>query len=343
MQIKKLFRFTYQILLKLCDSIFLFLLKIFKIHSDGASKNAIIATGKIGDTILFLSILKRYETSQLTIFCDEGLYSYLLKRTNANIEKINRRKFLRNPIYRYYHAFGISRFQTVVCPGSYWNAHAEGFMEKLTNAQVIKVSKRPSEHELYRITRSLDMLNLEKVGSTKNVTQENSFENVVGITDGLVIAPGASDKRRSLEPQMLAEYVANEFSDFTKIYILGSKDQYSELISLQNELLEKDFQPEVYCNLQLDKVEELLASSKSYIGADSGLSHLAAALGIDTYVFAAGGHWEQFFPYPPHYKNVVTYSSQMQSCFKCNHKCRFPLRQSRFKCVIDAQLDWTKS
>jgi ADP-heptose:LPS heptosyltransferase len=61
----------------------------------------------------------------------------------------------------------------------------------------------------------------------------------------------------------------------------------------------------------------LLAMSRGYIGRDSGVMHMAAALGRSVLAAYGGGHWGRFFPS----SGAAVVVSQSMSCRGCNFSC----------------------
>jgi ADP-heptose:LPS heptosyltransferase len=61
----------------------------------------------------------------------------------------------------------------------------------------------------------------------------------------------------------------------------------------------------------------LLAMSRGYVGRDSGVMHMAAALGRSVLAAYGGGHWGRFFPS----SGPAVVVSRFMSCRGCNFSC----------------------
>lgn len=64
----------------------------------------------------------------------------------------------------------------------------------------------------------------------------------------------------------------------------------------------------------------LLQKSEFYIGSETGIVHLAAAVGAPTICLIGGGHFGRFFPYGDPAMNRVVYDKDMR-CMKDNWAC----------------------
>ncbi|MEY2905643.1 MAG: hypothetical protein RLZZ408_114 [Verrucomicrobiota bacterium] len=68
---------------------------------------------------------------------------------------------------------------------------------------------------------------------------------------------------------------------------------------------------------QLSVSLALLAMSRGYVGRDSGVMHMAAAVGRSVLAAYGGGHWGRFFPS----SGPAVVVSQAMSCRGCNFSC----------------------
>jgi ADP-heptose:LPS heptosyltransferase/tetratricopeptide (TPR) repeat protein len=86
-------------------------------------------------------------------------------------------------------------------------------------------------------------------------------------------------------------------------------------------------------DLSLWQAAALLERSAFYIGTDTSIAHISAALRVPTFVVLGGGHFGRFFPYPAGH-SVVCVTHPLE-CFNCYWKCRL----SYNKCVADISVD----
>jgi len=82
-------------------------------------------------------------------------------------------------------------------------------------------------------------------------------------------------------------------------------------------------------DLSLWQAAALLERAKFYIGSDTSVAHIAAALKVPTFVLLGGGHFGRFFPYPE--GSSVNCLTHKLDCFNCYWKCK----QTYNKCIAD--------
>ncbi|WLT33239.1 glycosyltransferase family 9 protein [Geothrix sp. PMB-07] len=77
----------------------------------------------------------------------------------------------------------------------------------------------------------------------------------------------------------------------------------------------------------LRETAALLAHCRMAVGADTGLAHLACALGVPQAIVLGGGHFGRFLPYSP----LTAVACLPLACFGCNWQCPY----ERVHCVKD--------
>ena len=73
--------------------------------------------------------------------------------------------------------------------------------------------------------------------------------------------------------------------------------------------------------------------SLMYVGNDSGLVHIAMAVGIPTVCIIGGGHLGRFYPYGDEKMHIPVYYKM--PCFGCNWKCIYP----EIRCINNINVD----
>jgi ADP-heptose:LPS heptosyltransferase/tetratricopeptide (TPR) repeat protein len=73
----------------------------------------------------------------------------------------------------------------------------------------------------------------------------------------------------------------------------------------------------------------LVERAAFYVGSDTSVAHIAAAMKVPTFVLLGGGHFGRFFPYPE--GSSVTCLTHKLECFNCYWKCS----QRYNKCIAD--------
>ena len=71
----------------------------------------------------------------------------------------------------------------------------------------------------------------------------------------------------------------------------------------------------------------IIQKARLAVGAETGLAHIACAVGTPNVVLLGGGHFGRFMPYSP----LTTLASLPLDCFACNWRCRY----SRPHCICD--------
>jgi len=75
----------------------------------------------------------------------------------------------------------------------------------------------------------------------------------------------------------------------------------------------------------------LLRRCRLAVGAETGLAHIACAVGTQNVILLGGGHFGRFMPYSP----LTSVVSLPLECFGCNWNCRY----QRWHCVKDLAVD----
>ena len=146
----------------------------------------------------------------------------------------------------------------------------------------------------------------------------NKDINIPGlITEKIIsISPFSSDPIRDW-PHKNFKRLIQHFKDEFSILLVGSSNQESELKKLQdkckNVFLVKD--------LNLNEIAAVLYKSKVFIGLDSGLTHIAAKVGVKSIAIIGGGNFGTFFPFSK-FENCDCLYYKMD-CFGCEWNCIF--------------------
>ncbi len=78
----------------------------------------------------------------------------------------------------------------------------------------------------------------------------------------------------------------------------------------------------------------ILKRCKLAVGAETGLAHIACAVGTPNVILLGGGHFGRFMPYSPETSAVVN----PLECFGCNWQCKYPT----VHCIQDVQTRFTE-
>lgn len=110
------------------------------------------------------------------------------------------------------------------------------------------------------------------------------------------------------------------YRDTFRIFILCSEDQKPVALS-DFYTLNKDV---IILSLNLSNIPKFLFNASLFIGNDSGLTHLAAKLGVRTIAIIGGGSFGRFFPIPNKDYNIE-YKYKQLDCFGCKWKCIYDI------------------
>lgn len=109
---------------------------------------------------------------------------------------------------------------------------------------------------------------------------------------------------------------------------LGGREDFE--INRQNleQLRQKGVRTLNLCGkLSLRQTAALMKQCRLAVGAETGLAHIAAALGVPHVIVIGGGHFGRFMPYSP----KTTLAALPLDCYGCNWNCRYG--QEKIYCI----------
>jgi ADP-heptose:LPS heptosyltransferase len=132
-----------------------------------------------------------------------------------------------------------------------------------------------------------------------------------------VIFPGASERLRMWPEEKFAKLASIIVSKGITPIICGK--------SLEMEIAKRIKAVEsnsiIMCNeTDIWTLASILKQSIFYVGNDTGIAHLSAAVGTPTICIIGGGHFERFFPYGDRNINRIVYNHNI-TCKYDNWKC----------------------
>jgi len=87
-------------------------------------------------------------------------------------------------------------------------------------------------------------------------------------------------------------------------------------------------------SLALPQVVKELLAAEVVLAPETGLAHVAATLGMPTFLVAGGGHWGRFIPYPAEAPFLLKVLYYPLPCYGCGWHCIYPLRAGQpFFCL----------
>ena len=133
----------------------------------------------------------------------------------------------------------------------------------------------------------------------------------------LAVFPGAANPIRNVPMLGRAIRQVSELNDFA---LLGlGAESHHDLVA---KTIEDSGRPGVNLagRTSLTIAAALLEKCRLALGTDTGLAHLACAVGCRNVVILGGGDFGRFFPYSP----LTSAVSLPLACYYCHYVCRFP-------------------
>lgn len=147
---------------------------------------------------------------------------------------------------------------------------------------------------------------------------------------------GAHNPKRVIPETLLTHAIQNLHAAGYKIVLIGTEEDIAANI------IEKNQNIPIYKKLSLAEVKSVLLSSKLFIGADSGILHIAAALGVPSIGVYGPNVPRRSGPRNP----KVSFFEQDLECRPCNQnvecpiavKCMMTLDKNKFLDLIKSKL-----
>ncbi len=148
---------------------------------------------------------------------------------------------------------------------------------------------------------------------------------------------GAHNPKRVIPESLVTYAVQNLHARGYKVVLIGTEVEIAE------EIIQKNNNIPIYHKLTLAEVKEVLLSSKLFIGADSGILHIAAALGVTSIGVYGPNVPRRSGPRT----SAVSFFEQDLDCRPCNQniecpigvKCMLTLDQNKFLELILKKLN----
>lgn len=153
----------------------------------------------------------------------------------------------------------------------------------------------------------------------ETAVKELIFEN--HIEDFALVFPGTRGAEKSIKFWDIDKYarvVDYLHEKGLKVIILGGEEEENICYSIA---ARSQLRPRVIVNqTTIWQSAAILKLAKIYVGSDTSMAHISAAIGIPTVVLLGGGHFGRFFPYPGN-PNVKAVYKKM-NCYNCNWECK---------------------
>ena len=178
----------------------------------------------------------------------------------------------------------------------------------------------------------LDSKILEDATPSLSVNLSSGVRILSHENEWIGICPGASfqTKKMPLVHWNSVFAILSKLKPGIKVAIFGAKTDIKDAMELENILSSYDIDFINFSGkLTLPESAEYLSKMKLYMGNDSGLGHIAEAVGVDCYTFF--GPTVEQFGFSPWRKNSRVYSSNI-GCRPCSKHGKTPCRFNDMKC-----------
>ena len=306
---------------------------------------AIVRVDGIGDYILFRNIIPLLKRS--AAYRDYDIYfvgNKLWKDLSLFLDGsyfrdslwINKKQFLRNPIYRYY-IFIKLRFVAVevavnpvysrdfvddavmrainACQKVGYRGDAANISESQLRegdkiySKFIGPSKDVSLFEFYRNKDFFSQLLGEQLDISRPSLAFNSSRQLCKCTSVnkpryIVVFPGGGQDFKIWDYKSYGKIIRHVLDNHDHhIYIAGSKQDAKHAAAILKHMGNPHVRiTNLTGTLSLVDLLYLLSRSSLYVGSDTGAAHMCACSGVPVISFFTGQHFGRFAPYPDHFQ-----------------------------------------
>jgi len=293
----------------------------------------IIHTGALGDIICALKAIECVFSKNWIDFCCQGHIFPVLKvlPNIRNVIDINH-SIMRYAFMSEYSSElkdWLKNYQWVLLI-SFSEEWEKSFSKYDLN--IVRIPPRPPIDEIIHTTRFLlDQFHLQtwipiNSSDIQNfILQKKTRSYTTSIDSGgksIYIHPGSgsSFKNWPIERYILLAKHLQQQNNFVQ-WILGPAECELKNILIQNDVTSEN----ILQTNKMNRVMHVLSQADHYIGNDSGISHLAAYIGIDTTVIFGPSDFRRWHPIGPFVKTIPDQIPICLPCFekgirKCSHK-----------------------
>jgi ADP-heptose:LPS heptosyltransferase len=371
----------YRIFLEMGDG---FILWLFPSRERRSSLHEVLLVrpDALGDFVLWLDAVKDYrdiyppDKYRITLIANAHWATLAVRLSYWDeVISLDRRKFLKNPFYRWVMMAKIRKygFHVVIHPvfsREYFLGDALvrasgarrriGFSGDISNSKEAYRQRADKWYttiirgqagivmELQRNAEFVRALGLQgfKVGIPHINLVFNLPDGFPLKGDYFVVCPGTARGEKRWPLEKFAELI-NRVCQQTgwKAVLCGAENEMSIVEKLKNLL--KDSAIDYAGKTSLDEFFAIISKARMVVGNDSSSIHIATALGVPSVAIVGGGHFGRFVPYDAgplreaQILPLVVY--QWMDCFNCNWKCIYHVPEgSPCPCVgeISENLVW---
>lgn len=322
------------------------------IHSGGL---LLVRVDAIGDFIIWLDTAKEYRNlypnKKITLYTNSPCYE--LAKTMPywdSVISVDWHKFIRHPLYRFYHIKNISRFGYEVaiqptysrfflhgdsmirasrslyrigCNGDLSNLSA---MEKIISdrwyTRLLVATKKPLM-EIERNAEFISTLSGTKYNGNISILKKTTVlsDNLTVHDNYFIIFPGASSYIRQWPINKFVNVLHNIYQKYRLIPVIcGSPSE----IKLCQDISEQAHINVINLGGKTSLIEfvEIIRGAKILISNETSSIHISASVSTPSVCILGGGHFGRFAPYPEHLNGVKPLIAiNAMKCFNCNWNC----------------------
>lgn len=360
-----------QLLKRIIDT--LIKLESFFVRQDNTDSKKLLILRKdtLGDYVIFYPTLKYYRQlypqHEITLIVSKIAESLIpkFKKSIDNFILFDSRQFSSNFFYRRNFLLNLKKnnFSTAIYP-VYSREKMGDFMVWLTNAKekIGSSSNNKKADKIYtklinvpdqiKTEFEIDQYFIKELGADVQVTfptieltdQENQNGNKVIDKYNLqgkkfcIVFPGAGQSYKQWPLSNFAKLIEFISSQSITPLVCGSAKEKILADGLKRLLGNNKF-IDLTGQLELMTLASLLKRSLFYVGNDTGIAHLSAAVGTPTICIIGGGHFRRFFPYGDLTKNLIVYDKTMK-CLNDNWQCASNLKKGEpAPCVVNIKIE----
>jgi len=326
----------------------------------------LIRTDALGDGLLSSSMIpeirNRFPQALLTVICRSNLAELYENCPHVDsIIPIDQNRAKRDSLYRRIIINKIRALSSDLALYSAWSRDALG--DELTLSSEARISMA-HDGDLCNISSAEKLANnqcytiLAKGPDTvrSELQRDGDFLGLLGISPGELIPKVWTTKSHEQEAEAIFSAAGLEPSRTVALFVSGtwrgkSYIHYPQALSgvlqengftvlalgeerdrqLNEDLITKLGVPGVNLagNTSIRLAAELLRRCRMAIGIDTGLAHLACAVGTPQVLIVGGYQFGRYFPY----SNLTSVACLPLECWQCNGKCRY----QRAHCVFDLE------
>ncbi|MCX7606323.1 MAG: glycosyltransferase family 9 protein [Bacteroidia bacterium] len=195
--------------------------------------------------------------------------------------------------------------------------------------KLLPSSLSPLAHEWVRYQHWLHTLALDKLDLSVYVHLRDQWQTTPNGEPYIILLLGTGRSYRVPPVPLLARLLQTLQRRLgLPIYAVGTDKETAVA-----EALEPYLKPITYKNLcgkhSLTEAAEKVIKAFLVVGPETGLTHIAATMGVPTLLIAGGGHWGRFIPYPVQTPFPMKVLTHKMSCFGCGWHCGYQLSHQK--------------